>query len=195
MCVALAAVYPLHSTNAAKGSTMADEVETVSQEKAKGGKLWILIVVLAVIVAGDVVFRALNYFGGPKPAAAAESAADSSKVTEKRSGSESGRKTVGAVVELSPFLVNLADKDSIYYLKATFQLGTALEDEETVKSSVVMPAIRDTIISLLSAKTSDQIMPTEGKSKLREEIRNRINAVLPKGRVQEVYIVDFVVSS
>lgn len=175
---------------------MADEAEPTPQEKTKGGKLWILIVVLTVIVAGDLAFRALSYFGSPKPAAA--SAAGSSKTPDKKSAPEPAQpqKTeVNAVVELSPFLVNLADKDTIYYLKATFQLGTALEDEETVKTNVVMSAIRDTIISLLSAKTSDQILSTEGKSKLREEIRNRINAVLPKGRVHEVYIVDFVVSS
>lgn len=176
---------------------MADEVEAIPQEKSKGGKLWILIVVLSVIVACDLAFRVMSYFGSPKPATAAESA-DSSKVTDRKISSEPAKpkKTeVNAVVELSPFLVNLADKDSSYYLKATFQLGTALEDEETVKNNVVIPAIRDTILSLLSSKTSEQILSTEGKAKLREEIRNRINAVLPKGRVQEVYIVDFVVSS
>ena len=177
---------------------MADEVETVPQEKSTGGKLWILIVVLSVIVAGDLAFRVMSYFGGPKPATAAEAAADSSKIKDGKSSAEPAKpkKTeVNAVVELTPFLVNLADKESNYYLKATFQLGTALEDEETVKSNVVMPAIRDTILSLLSSKTSEQILSSEGKAKLREEIRNRVNAVLPKGRVQEVYIVDFVVSS
>ena len=179
---------------------MADEEEEaqIPQEKPKSGKLWILIVALAVIVAGDLAFRALSYLSGPKPVAAAGSTANSPKVTEKKNAPESSQSKkaeVKAVVELSPFLVNLADKESIYYLKATFQLGIAVEDEQTVKDNVVMPAIRDTIISLLSAKTSEQILSTEGKDRLREEIRNRINAVLPKGRVQGVYIVDFVVSS
>jgi flagellar FliL protein len=53
--------------------------------------------------------------------------------------------------------------------------------------------MRDTIISLLSSQTSAQILSPEGKNKLREEIRDRINAVAPKAKVQEVFIVEFIV--
>lgn len=175
---------------------MAEKVEGAPSDKAKTGKLWILILALVLVVAGILAFMAFSYFGSPKAAAVAGE--NASNGAEKRSSAQA-QKTKGAEIkaalELAPFLVNLADKDSVCYLKATFQLGMIEDPEPTIKDSpVVMPAVRDTIISLLGSKTSDQILSTEGKNTLREEIRNRVNAVLPRGRVQEVYITDFVVS-
>ena len=81
------------------------------------------------------------------------------------------------------------------FVKVTFQLGMTGESEEFSKNPVAIAAARDTIISLLSAKTSEQILTVEGKNKLREEVRDRVNAVLSasKTKVQNVYIVEFVV--
>ena len=175
---------------------MAENVDGAVPDKPKSGKLWILIAALVVVVAADLAFRALSYLGSPKPAAAASAAENGSKEGKKKGGPEASISTkVKTVAELAPFLVNLVDKDAPCYVKATFQLGMAEDTEPPIReNAVVMPSVRDTIISLLGAKSSDQILSTEGKSKLREEIRNRVNAVLPKGRVQEVYITDFVVS-
>jgi flagellar basal body-associated protein FliL len=55
--------------------------------------------------------------------------------------------------------------------------------------------LRDAVISLLSSKTSTEILTIEGKDKLRQEVRARLKTVVPKLKIQEVYIVDFVVSS
>jgi len=96
-------------------------------------------------------------------------------------------------LSLEPFLVNLADADEPRFVKTTFQLGLAEELKEENKSSPSVPAMRDSIITLLSSKTAEQILTSQGKDKLREEIRARINAISPKMKVLEVYIVDFVV--
>jgi flagellar FliL protein len=72
-------------------------------------------------------------------------------------------------------------------------LGLAEELDEENKSTVSIPAMRDSIITLLSSKTAEQILTSHGKDKLRDEIRSRINAISPRMRVVEVYIVDFVV--
>jgi flagellar FliL protein len=69
----------------------------------------------------------------------------------------------------------------------------AEEVEKEGESAVSVPAMRDAVITLLSSKTSEQILTTEGKNKLREEIKSRINSLSPKIKVVEVYIVDFVV--
>ena len=65
----------------------------------------------------------------------------------------------------------------------------------TLANPVVIAATRDAIISLLSTKTSDQILTVEGKDKLRREVRERVNAFFAgsKAKVQDVYIVEFVV--
>jgi flagellar protein FliL len=166
---------------------MADKNET-PQEKSKASKLWILIAALVLVVAGDLTFRVLSYFSAPKTSALA-----SAEGGEKKAEAEKAKKPeVKGTMNLDPFLVNLADKESISYVKATFQLG--LDKAPGEVEAPVVAAARDTILSLLSAKTAEQILTVEGKTQLREEIRNRVNAVLPESKVLEVYIVDFVVS-
>jgi flagellar FliL protein len=101
---------------------------------------------------------------------------------------------VKSMISLEPFLVNTADIDSVHYIRATFQLGMADEmKEELSKTSKEMAIIRDSIVTLLSSKTSDEIMTTEGKETMREEIRMLVNDRYLDNRVAEVFITDLVV--
>ena len=64
------------------------------------------------------------------------------------------------------FLVNLSDKDILRYLKMT--LGVEISDQrvvEEIKNKTV--EIRDAIITLVSAQTSEDLSTTEGKEKLK----------------------------
>jgi flagellar protein FliL len=106
---------------------------------------------------------------------------------------EAVRAKAKGILPLEPFLVNLADEGEVRFLKVTFQLGMETELKEDSKGSPETAAIRDSIISLLSSKTSEQILTTQGKDKLREEIRSRINKISPENKVVEVYIVEFVI--
>ncbi len=105
------------------------------------------------------------------------------------------KETVQSTLNLEPFLVNLADKEATRFVKVTFRLGLNEKkiEEEIGQDNVFLAAARDSIISLLTVKTSEEILTPEGKDKLRQEILARVNAVVPKGKVLEVYIVDFVV--
>jgi len=169
---------------------MAEKLDETPQEKPRAGKIWVLLVaVLILVVAGDITLRAVTYFRttGSRGSAAGRA------TTADAAGEKSKKLEVKSTLSLDTFLVNLADKEDVRFVKAQFQLGMTEENEELAKNPVVLAATRDTIISLLSSKTSDQIMTPQGKDKLREEIRNRVNAILPKGKVSEVFIVDFVV--
>ena len=149
----------------------------------KSFKLWILIgSVVLVVILGGVAYLALPYFKG---ASDGKSKGKDAKTVKKEE--------VKATLPLEPFLVNLADQDSPRFVKTTFQLGLAEELDEENKSTVSIPAMRDSIITLLSSKTAEQILTSHGKDKLRDEIRSRINAISPRMKVVEVYIVDFVV--
>ena len=53
--------------------------------------------------------------------------------------------------------------------------------------------LRDTIITILSDKTFEEIQTTRGKQKLKEEILARINEFLVDGRIVNVFFTDFVV--
>ena len=52
--------------------------------------------------------------------------------------------------------------------------------------------IRDAIITLVSAQTSEDLSTTEGKEKLKLLIADSINSFLTSGKVTKVYFVDFV---
>ncbi|MDR1727072.1 MAG: flagellar basal body-associated FliL family protein [Acidobacteriota bacterium] len=141
----------------------------------------ILVFLLVVAVGGLIGYTRLPTLAGHASAAAHEE-------------EEPKRPAVKGLLPLDPFLVNLADEDDVRFLKATFQLGMAGEMVgEVDKNSAEVAAIRDAIISLLTAKSSDEIMTSQGKEALREEIKTRVNAMAPANKVAEVYIVEFVV--
>jgi flagellar FliL protein len=148
----------------------------------KSGKKWILIGAVVVLLVAGSAAGALYYFkwGGKVAANDSKSEIHNLKIEPK------------ATLSLEPFLVNLADTEESRFVKTTFQLALAEELKEEGKS-VSTAAMRDSIITLLSSKTSDQILTPEGKDKLREEVRNRVKMVAPEINVLEVYIVDFVV--
>jgi flagellar FliL protein len=148
----------------------------------KSRKLWILLgIVLFVMVAGGVAFLAYPHFLGSRDA-------------HNNSGDQKPKSAqVHAILPLEAFLVNLADPDNICFVKATFQLGLEEEWKEESKNSVAIASMRDAIISLLTSKTSEQIMTPQGKDILRKEIRSRVNAISPELKAVEVYIVDFVI--
>jgi flagellar FliL protein len=136
-----------------------------------------------LLIAGGGGFWAYRHFLGNKESGGAKG----------MSAKEAQHAKVKGILGLEPFLVNLADTDEVRFLKATFQLGMEEELKEESKESAETAAIRDSIISLLSSKTAEQILTAQGKEKLREEIRSRVNSIASENRVVEVYIVDFVV--
>jgi flagellar FliL protein len=99
---------------------------------------------------------------------------------------------VGAIYDLDPFIVNLADTPEIHYLKVTikFELERPDVTEELNKR---LPQTRDAILVLLSSKEAASVRSTQGKLQLREEILQRVNALLPKGGARGVYFTDFIV--
>jgi flagellar FliL protein len=156
-----------------------------AEPSRNSGMIWLLCGLgLLLLIAGGVWFWAIPHFRGSGSASADARSADLHK---------SSVEGIKGTLALEPFLVNLADKDESRFVKGTFQLGLAEELGEKEKDSVAVAAMRDSIITLLSSKTAEQILTPEGKDKLREEIRARVNAISPEVHVLEVFIVDFVV--
>jgi flagellar FliL protein len=162
---------------------MAEKEEALTPPKPRFGTKWIIIGVAGiVIVAGGATFGILKYLRSAGTAAAAE------KVKKE---------SVESTLNLEPFLVNLADKEATRFVKVTFRLGLSVNEKEVeeklAKNNVFLAQTRDSIISLLTSKTSEEMLTADGKEKLRQEVQTRVNAFLSKGKVMEVYIVDFVV--
>lgn len=160
----------------------------IEPQQPKSRKLLILFSAAMALVAAGGGFAGWRYFKHAK------GGADAARAVEAKA-EPSGKPEMKSTLNLEPFLVNLADADNPRFLKVTFRLGLAEAKmgEELAGDPVALAITRDTIISLLSSKMADQVLTAQGKLQLREEVRTRVNAALPKGKIGEVYIVDFVV--
>lgn len=102
-------------------------------------------------------------------------------------------KEVGIMYKLTPpFIVNLADPEATVYarISITLELANLQVLQEVQKKE---PIIRDAIIEIISNKTSEDLRKPEGREQLKMEILKRINTILTKGGVRNVYFTEFVI--
>lgn len=102
---------------------------------------------------------------------------------------------VKKVIELPPFIVNLADTDNARYLRMTVSLGIGGEEggEEEKPDQLFMTRVRNAMLAVLAEKTSEQILSAEGKAKLRKELLKAAQAASEEPEVEAIYITDFIV--
>jgi flagellar FliL protein len=161
----------------------ADKKEQVKTEEAQPKKSglvkWVIIGLAALLVLGGGGFVSYKTF--LKPA-------------EKEVKEESApvRLDLGPTFPLDTFIVNLSGGAGERYLKVTMELELK-ENNLVVEVEKRRPQVRDTILLLLSSKTFDDIATFRGKTKLRNEITSRLNAVLPPASIKKVYFTEFVV--
>lgn len=146
------------------------------QAPKKKGKNFILIIIIAVavIAVGAGAFFFFTKSGG-----------------EKAQKKEETKAEEGVTFALEPFVVNLSDPSGTRFLKVSLQLELA-GPTVAEKAKAKTPQIRDAIITLLTAKTSDALISPEGKLQLKDEINIRINQILGENSVKNVYLTDFV---
>ena len=125
---------------------------------------------------------------------------------------------VGIMMPLRDRVVNLADPGVMRYMKTTIVLEMAdysgkepakgeeyKKKQEELKHHMAgsLPLIEDEITSILTSKTSGELMSAEGKQRLREEVKVRLNKALDKHaahadpkekeEVLSVFFSDFIV--
>jgi flagellar FliL protein len=96
------------------------------------------------------------------------------------------------IYSLDDFLVNLFDPSGDRFLKIKMELeidNEAAGEEIKVK----LPQVRDSILLLLSSKSSKEVSTVEGKLSLKNEILHRINPMLSTGKIRTVYFTDFII--
>ena len=105
---------------------------------------------------------------------------------------EEDENTIGPLYSLDTMIVNLADHGGKRYLRVTMALE--LSDPEaltTIESR--LPQVRDAVLMILPTKKYDDVSTTEGKIALRTEVMDKINALMTKGQVNNIYFTEFVV--
>lgn len=174
--------------------------------KKKGGKKFILIAIVLVVLLGGGG-GAGYYFLRIRGAEAAEEPsakkADKKSTTKKDEESDTKSKKseaipddeeVKAVVEVPPFIVNLADAEQARYLRMTVSLGIGGEGGESEKpDQVFLTKVRNAMLSVLAEKTSEEILSVEGKAKLRKELLKAAQSSVAEPEIIAIYVTDFIV--
>ncbi len=172
------------------------EAEETAKPKKKGKKLLIIIVLLAVLGgggAGGFYFwtRASHAQTEKKGEHNEEHSAAKKEAGEKFSLPEDDE--VKSVVELQPFIVNLADLESARYLRMSVSVGIGEEGGEEKPDTLFLTRVKNAMLSVLATKKSSDVLSVEGKQKLREELLQAAQAASAKPKVHAIYITDFIV--
>ena len=78
------------------------------------------------------------------------------------------------------------------YLKVTMDVEVSDAAASTALTAA-MPRVKDTLLLLLSSKTFADISSMDRKLELKNEIVDRLNLIIGKGKVRNVYFTEFVV--
>lgn len=101
---------------------------------------------------------------------------------------------MGQIYPIPTLTVNLADPTGITYLAITLALEFDPKNADLLAEvEAKMPRINDMIITTLSSKAYEEISTSQGKVNLKNEFLRRINAMLAKGRLYNIYITSFTV--
>ena len=93
-----------------------------------------------------------------------------------------------ASVDIPEVTTNLASDD---FIRISFKIQTDSKDakEELEKR---MFQVNNIIILELSEKTADTIKGKEGQQQLEEQLKLKINEIMQEGKVEKVYITQFI---
>ena len=164
---------------------MADK-EKKQADPSKGGKKKLIMLIAAAVLllgggGGAYDFLVFNKSQDADPSKAASLIRPAPDQVQ-----------IGPMVEVREFVVNIIGVDSPHYVKAALTLE--LDRQSTLDEvNRRMPQIRDAILLLIGNKTFEELQDIQGKNQVKAEVKSKINSFLVTGRVDNVYLTDFVV--
>ncbi|WDL69366.1 flagellar basal body-associated protein FliL [Helicobacter winghamensis] len=177
---------------------MAEEEKKPSKlEGLKQNKmiLFIIIGVVALLLIIFIVVGILIFSGGNESEQAGVAPQTQQSAANKGSTANpnSSLLSVGPMYPLDQFIVNLlASGGGKRYLKTSIALELSIPEMQA-ELDIKRDVLRDTVITILSSKTFEEVQTAKGKQKLKEEIMERINEFLVDGRVVNMFFTEFVV--
>ncbi|MEK7724439.1 MAG: flagellar basal body-associated FliL family protein [Acidobacteriota bacterium] len=187
--------------------------ETTEAEAPKGGsKKFLIIIILAVVLlggggAGAYFFLFSKSAEGSEEAKEKGSKKPKAKEAEEEEPEEKGDKSsslkgaipndedVKEIVELQPFIVNLADEGEARYLRLSVSLGIGGGEGAAHEkpSPLLITRVRNAMLAVLSEKKSDDVLSNAGKVKLRKELLKAAKTAAEEAHIEAIYITDFIV--
>ncbi|MCP3979339.1 MAG: hypothetical protein GY716_08425 [bacterium] len=172
-----------------KETSGSDQPNEEKEPKKKGKMLFIVLgaVILAAAGAGGGFFLSRDDGAAAEGDGVANEAAAAPKPDES-----------AALVALDTFLVNLNssnNEDADRYMKLTLRLTISPEAqaEKISDDEIARARLRDRILTILSAKTFQDLSGPLGKESLRREIQFQADNMFEAAQVQDVLFSEFVV--
>jgi flagellar FliL protein len=161
-------------------------------KKKLSGKLKLVILLaVAVLVLGAGGFAAWKFLLHPTSSEDASGNATGQAGGESQTGQDAPA-AQAQLVTLEPFVVNLSDPMGRRYLKVTMDVEV-VDAAVATELGAAMPKVKDTLLLLLSSKTFAEISSLDKKIELKNEIVDRLNLIIGKSKVRNVYFTEFVV--
>jgi len=90
-------------------------------------------------------------------------------------------------------LANLADPGGRRFIRMSVEFD--FKDANAAKefSEKYQARVKDTILTLLWSKTSEELSSVDGMIAFRTELMNRVNQIMGQGMVKQVFITDRVI--
>lgn len=146
------------------------------QKKEGNKKRLPLLMILFVILGVGLAFGVMKFFNP----FAKESAAQP-KPHEKSM----------ETLDLGDKVLNLADQDQSRYLRVRITLEYPKVLSEEIKAK--QPLLTEKAITVFRSKKAEDILPVDKQEKVKEELLSAINSEIQKGKVEQVYLTDFLV--
>jgi flagellar protein FliL len=162
-----------------------EDEESKPEEAPKRKKVPINLIIIVILglclVGGGVFVWKSGLFSKGHDEAEVETEAENNK-----------QELIGPILTLDTFIVNLLGDRGKKYLKVKVELELDSEPT-TAEITLRLPQIRDSILTMLSSKSNEDINTLEGKFQLRAEIIATINQYLKTGKIKNVYFTDFII--
>lgn len=102
---------------------------------------------------------------------------------------------VKSVIELTPFVVNLADEDEPKYLRMTVSLGIGGDESGGghEPDQLFLTRVKNAMLSVLGTKKADDVLSVKGKALLRKQLLKAAQTAAEDGHIEALYITDFIV--
>ena len=168
--------------------TPGEEVAQEQEQSSGGGRRLLARLLLVALTLGPTAAGAwIAYVYYPSLAQAAEQFSGTDDDTEE----EAKPVEYGQFMELQGFIINPAGTDGTRYLMINLGLESAEGGvlEELKEKEVV---VRDTVLKLLGQRTVEELADISLRTQLKQELRDAVNAVLRKGKIDRVYFTQYV---
>lgn len=180
-----------------------------------GIKLVVVNTVITILIC--LLFVGSNYFiikTAMSKISAGSDQSDSASNADSKDEDSGDQQERGVILDLGDFILNLSDPSSRRYLKADVAIELSRTDSDPDPAaakggggeghgegaadpakmfedemSQYKPAIRDSVISILSSKTVEELSSISGKELAKEQIKQAVNGIF--GGEREVIRVSF----